>query len=53
MAQVPEDLYVSLILGSTTHFARHWLAGRETVDLTKAAEVFTAAAWKSLRAHGS
>src|SRR5438552_9749338 len=51
MAQVPEDLYVSLILGSTTHFARHWLAGRETVDLTKAAEVFTAAAWKSLRAH--
>lgn len=48
MVRAPEDLYVSLILGATTHFARHWLAGREKVDLTKAAEVFTAAACKAL-----
>lgn len=46
---VPEDLYVSLILGPTTHFSRHWLAGRETIDPRKAADVFAAAAWNALR----
>lgn len=48
MIKAPEDLYVSLILGASTHFARHWLAGREKVDLPKAVEVFTAAACKAL-----
>lgn len=50
MIEVPEDLYATLILGPTTHFARHWLAGRESVALDEAAEIFAAAAWKSLRA---
>lgn len=50
MIRVPDDLYVSLILGPTTHFARHWLAGRETVDLNQAADIFAAIAWKSLQA---
>jgi AcrR family transcriptional regulator len=45
---VPAVLYVPLILGPTTHFARHWLAHRMALDMSEVAETFATIAWKSL-----
>jgi AcrR family transcriptional regulator len=42
------ELYVSAILGSASHLARHWLAGRVRVDLPKSAACLADAAWRSL-----
>ena len=44
LADIPEGLYSSLIFGPTTHFARHWLVGRMSVDLPSAAKHFAVAA---------
>lgn len=47
--RVAPALYTPLILGPTTHFARHWLAHRLTLDMAEVAEVLAEAAWQALR----
>jgi AcrR family transcriptional regulator len=42
-------LYVPLILGPTSSFARHWLAHRLTLDMNEVAETLAESAWNSLR----
>lgn len=46
--RLPPALYVSLIIGSAAHLARHWLANRVSVDLLEVAEPLADAAWESL-----
>ena len=41
-------LYVPLILGPTSSFARHWLAHRLTLDMSEVAETLAKSAWNSL-----
>lgn len=41
---VPDALYASLIYGASTHFVRHWLAGRIDLDLASAAQYLSEAA---------
>ncbi|MBS0208707.1 MAG: TetR/AcrR family transcriptional regulator [Planctomycetes bacterium] len=48
MVRVAPALYVSMIVGSAAHFARHWLANRLTHELPEVAEQLADAAWKSL-----
>jgi AcrR family transcriptional regulator len=43
------ELYVSVIAGSASHLARHWLAGRVRIDLTKAAGTLAELALRSLQ----
>jgi AcrR family transcriptional regulator len=47
--RVPAALYLPLILGPTTHYARHWLAHRLAFDRDEILDVLTDAAWKSIR----
>jgi AcrR family transcriptional regulator len=47
--RLPAELYVPLILGPTTHIARHWLLHRLFFDLSEIAEPLAEAAWRSLR----
>jgi AcrR family transcriptional regulator len=47
--RVAPALYTPLILGPTTHFARHWLAHRLTLDMAEVAEVLAEAAWQALQ----
>jgi AcrR family transcriptional regulator len=49
VVRVTPALYTPLLLGPTTHFARHWLAHRLTLDLAEVAETLAEAAWQSLR----
>jgi AcrR family transcriptional regulator len=49
MADLPEDLYASSVYGSSSHFARHWLAGRQELDMAAAAGHLADSAWRSLR----
>ena len=48
LIDMPEGLYPSIIFGPCSHFARHWLVGRISVDLPTAARHFAAAAFASL-----
>jgi len=48
---LPEELYASLLFGAATHYARHWLVGRLTLDLETVAESFSLATWRALRPH--
>jgi len=48
IGELPEDLYTSVVHGSSSHFARHWLAGRQTLDLQSAADHLAAAACGAL-----
>lgn len=45
---LPAELYSSLLFGAATHYARHWLAGRMTVDLDTVVEHLSAATWRAL-----
>jgi AcrR family transcriptional regulator len=36
VVRLPDDVYASVIYGPSSHFARHWLAGREDVALPEA-----------------
>jgi AcrR family transcriptional regulator len=47
--RVAPALYVPLVLGPTSSFARHWLAHRLTLDLSEVAETLAESAWSSLR----
>ncbi len=49
--QLPEELYASLIFGAATHYARHWLVGRLTLNLDFVAESLSQATWLSLSPH--
>lgn len=46
--QLPDELYASLIYGASTHFARHWLVGRLTLDVDLVIETLANAAWCSI-----
>lgn len=48
IASLPEELYASLIYGPATHFARHWLVGRLSLDVDFVVERLASAAWSSL-----
>ncbi len=48
--RIPAALYVPVILGPTTHYARHWLAHRLGLDRAEVLEVLARSAWNSLRA---
>ncbi len=50
---MPAGLYASMVFGPTTHFARHWLTGRVSVDLPTASAHFAAAAWAALTGGGA
>jgi AcrR family transcriptional regulator len=47
--RVAPALYVPLILGPTSSFARHWLANRLTLNVSEVAETLAESAWNSLR----
>jgi AcrR family transcriptional regulator len=47
--RVAPALYVPLILGPTSSFARHWLAQRLTLNMNKVAQTLAESAWNSLR----
>ncbi len=47
--RVAPALYVPLVLGPTSSFARHWLAHRLTLDMSEVAETLAESAWNSLR----
>ncbi|RLS36143.1 MAG: TetR/AcrR family transcriptional regulator [Planctomycetota bacterium] len=42
--QLPDELYASLIYGAATHFVRHWLVGRLTLDVDFVVETLAHAA---------
>jgi AcrR family transcriptional regulator len=46
--ELPEDLYDALVFGQSTHFARHWLAGRLKTDPAVAVRHFATTAWQAL-----
>jgi AcrR family transcriptional regulator len=48
VGELPEDLYTSVVHGSSSHFARHWLAGRQQLDLAAASQHLATAAWGAL-----
>jgi AcrR family transcriptional regulator len=48
VSDLPEDLYTSVVHGSSSHFARHWLAGRQSLDLPSAVEHLASATWGGL-----
>lgn len=48
VGELPEDLYTSVVHGGSSHFARHWLAGRQQLDLASAAEHLATATWGAL-----
>jgi len=49
MKRVAPALYVPLVLGPTSSFARHWLAHRLALDMSEVAETLAESAWNSLR----
>jgi AcrR family transcriptional regulator len=53
IGDLPEDLYTSVVHGSSSHFARHWLAGRQALDLQSAVDHLAAAAWGALTCGGT
>lgn len=53
IVHLPDELYASLIFGAATHYARHWLVGRLTLDLDFVVESLAQATWSSLRAPAS
>ncbi len=46
--QLPNELYASILFGAATHFARHWLVGRLTLDLDTVAGHLSAATFRAL-----
>ena len=50
LPRLSADLYMSILIGPSDHFARQWLRGRTTTDLRRAADALSRAAWASLRA---
>ena len=49
LKDMPMSLYRVFIAGPVHEYARHYLAGRETVPLTELKDVFAQGAWQSLR----
>lgn len=47
VVQMPDELYASLLFGAATHYARHWLVGRLTLDLDVVAEHLSEATWRA------
>lgn len=45
---LPDELYASLLFGAATHYARHWLVGRLSLDLDQVAESLSVATWRAL-----
>lgn len=45
---LPDELYASLLFGAATHYARHWLAGRLSLDLDDVAESLSLATGRAL-----
>lgn len=48
LADLPEDLYTSVVHGGSSHFARHWLAGRQEIELTAAAAHLAESTYRAL-----
>jgi AcrR family transcriptional regulator len=48
--QAPAALYIPLLHGPASNFARHWLAHRLTLDMNPVIDLLADAAWNSLRA---
>jgi AcrR family transcriptional regulator len=48
VGELPEDLYTSVVHGASSHFARHWLAGRQQLDLLAAAAQLADSTWRAL-----
>ena len=45
---LPMDVYLSILIGPSQEFSRHWLAGRVKTDFELASELLAEAAWKSI-----
>lgn len=45
---LPDELYASLLFGAATHYARHWLVGRLSLDLDVVVESLSLATWRAL-----
>lgn len=53
LADLPAELYFSLLVGPASHLARSWLRGRYQGDPLAAIDVLARAAWQSLLPAGS
>lgn len=45
---LPMDVCLSILIGPSQEFARHWLSGRVKTDINQACNFLAEAAWKSL-----
>lgn len=50
LAELPHELYCSLIVGPAAHLARSWLRGRYRANPLAAVDILARAAWQSLLA---
>jgi AcrR family transcriptional regulator len=48
VVRLPDDLYDTVIYGPCSHFARHWLAGREKLELDQVARDLSEAIIRAL-----
>ncbi len=48
-AELPLDLYYTIIIGTSQEFCRHWLAGRTITPIEEATEPLAEAAWDALK----
>lgn len=48
LAELPPELYFSLLVGPASHLARSWLCGRYQGDLLAAVDILAHAAWQSV-----
>lgn len=46
--ELPNELYASILFGPATHYARHWLVGRLTLDLNTVARHLAEVTWRAL-----
>lgn len=47
--ELPGELYASILFGAATHYARHWLVGRLTLDLNTVTKHLSEVTWRALR----
>jgi AcrR family transcriptional regulator len=50
LVAAPPEIYVSLVIGPASHFARHWLAHRMKLEVASVIEPLAQAAWNAVRA---
>lgn len=46
--ELPTDICLSILIGPSQEFARHWLSNRVKTDISKASNLLADAAWNSL-----